>query len=67
MLRLTTTTRYALKTMADTEETPVGADGDDVVVQNTENYKIPAPKALAEVSTLEGERWRGVGGGAGTE
>ena len=36
--------------MADTEETPVGADGDDVIVQNTENYKIPAPKALAEVS-----------------
>jgi len=35
--------------MADTEETPVGADGDDVVVQNTENYKIPAPKALAEI------------------
>lgn len=35
--------------MADTEETPVGADGDDVIVQNTENYKIPAPKALAEI------------------
>ena len=51
--------------MADTEETPVGADGDDVIVQNTENYKIPAPKALAEVS---GSRSReGVGKSEGSE
>ena len=50
--------------MADTEETPVGADGDDVIVQNTENYKIPAPKALAEVcgSRLREGVWGGVKG-----
>ena len=30
-------------------EAPVGAEGDDVVVEDTPGYKKPAPRALSEV------------------